>query len=106
MTVLLLSLQFHEALRFLWKDETTKMYRVDAVHLAIALHQEQALGVTSGTGGGGGGYAAEGVGVGGGRRERFGPCGETDPPHLNSDSGYNTAPPPLQVTGRALTWAA
>ena len=48
-TVLLLSLQFHEALRFLWKDETTKMYRVDAVHLAIAMHQEQALTLSSGT---------------------------------------------------------
>eukprot|EP00798_Chlamydomonas_sp_ICE-L_P020446 gene20446-27235_t len=44
-TVLLLSLQFQSALRFLWKDETTRQYRVDAVHLAIALHQEQALGV-------------------------------------------------------------
>ncbi|KAG1678895.1 hypothetical protein FOA52_003563 [Chlamydomonas sp. UWO 241] len=42
-TVLLLSLQFTAALKFLWKDETTKMYRVDAVHLAIAMHQEQAL---------------------------------------------------------------
>ena len=47
-TVLLLSLQFQEALRFLWKDETTKMYRVDAVHLAIAMHQEQALAVSPG----------------------------------------------------------
>lgn len=43
MTVLLLSLQFHAALRFLWKDETTKMYRVDAVHMAIVMHQEDAL---------------------------------------------------------------
>jgi len=42
-TVLLLSLQFGAALRFLWKDETTKLYRVDAVHLAVAMHQEHAL---------------------------------------------------------------
>ena len=50
-TVLLLSLQFQAALRFLWKDETTRLYRVDAVHLAIALHQEQALAVTTGEAG-------------------------------------------------------
>ena len=56
-TVLLLSLQFHEALRFLWKDETTRMYRVDAVHLAIAMHQEQALAV------GAGGVGAGSVGI-------------------------------------------
>lgn len=43
MTVLLLSLQFHAALRFLWKDETTKMYRMDSVHMAIVMHQEDAL---------------------------------------------------------------
>lgn len=49
-TVLLLSLQFHEALRFLWKDETTRMYRVDAVHLAIAMHLEKALPVGTGEG--------------------------------------------------------
>lgn len=49
MTVLLLSLQFHAALRFLWKDETTKMYRVDAVHMAIVMHQEDALLVLPGT---------------------------------------------------------
>mmetsp|Transcript_26955 Transcript_26955/g.58903 ORF Transcript_26955/g.58903 Transcript_26955/m.58903 type:complete len:850 (+) Transcript_26955:117-2666(+) len=50
-TVLLLSLQFQEALQFLWKDETTKMYRVDAVHMAIAMHQEQALAVNPGDSG-------------------------------------------------------
>lgn len=37
LTVLFLSLQFRQALRFLLKDESTKQYRVDAVHLAIAL---------------------------------------------------------------------
>ncbi|GAX79377.1 hypothetical protein CEUSTIGMA_g6819.t1 [Chlamydomonas eustigma] len=49
--ILLLSLQFQEALRFLWKDETTKMYRVDAVHMAIAMHQEELLGLSTATGG-------------------------------------------------------
>ncbi len=37
MTVLLLSLQLGPALRFLWRDDTTKPYRLDAVHLGLAL---------------------------------------------------------------------
>lgn len=63
MTVLLLSLQFHAALRFLWREESTKMYRVDAVHLAIALHQEQALTVAAATNGGCGVWGMGCVGV-------------------------------------------
>ena len=40
-TVLLLSLQFRAAVAFLAQDATTKDYRVDAPHLAIALSHEQ-----------------------------------------------------------------
>lgn len=50
-TVLLLSLQLGAALRFLWRDETTRPYRLDAVHMALALQHEGALtasGITSG----------------------------------------------------------
>mmetsp|Transcript_22946 Transcript_22946/g.58630 ORF Transcript_22946/g.58630 Transcript_22946/m.58630 type:complete len:864 (-) Transcript_22946:363-2954(-) len=46
-TVLLLSLQFQACLRFLWRDEATRGLRVDAVHLAIACHQEGLLGVAA-----------------------------------------------------------
>ncbi|CAL5221540.1 g3750 [Coccomyxa viridis] len=42
-TVLLLSLQFRAAVAFLAQDATTKNYRVDAPHVAIALSHEQAL---------------------------------------------------------------
>lgn len=40
-TVLLLSLQFRAAVAFLAQDATTKDYRVDAPHMAIALSHEQ-----------------------------------------------------------------
>lgn len=39
-TVLLLSLQFSAAVKFLWQDASSRPYRLDAVHLAIALHWE------------------------------------------------------------------
>eukprot|EP00879_Flechtneria_rotunda_P017063 GHRR01017870.1.p1 GENE.GHRR01017870.1~~GHRR01017870.1.p1 ORF type:complete len:730 (+),score=267.93 GHRR01017870.1:831-3020(+) len=38
LTVLLLSLQFKRALSFLLKADMTKAYRLDGIHLAIALH--------------------------------------------------------------------
>ncbi|GFR48471.1 hypothetical protein Agub_g10162, partial [Astrephomene gubernaculifera] len=47
-TVLVLSLQLGAAVRFLWKDETTKPYRLDAVHLGLALQAEGALAVLGG----------------------------------------------------------
>lgn len=37
MTVLVLSLQLGAALRFLWRDDTAKPYRLDAVHMGLAL---------------------------------------------------------------------
>ncbi|KAL6753158.1 Nup93/Nic96-domain-containing protein [Haematococcus lacustris] len=46
-TVLLLSLQFNTALAFLWKDEMARAFRVDSVHLAIALWQERLLAITT-----------------------------------------------------------
>lgn len=39
--VLLLSLQFRAAVAFLAQDSTTKDYRIDAPHMAIALSHEQ-----------------------------------------------------------------
>ena len=45
-TVLLLSLQFRAAVDFLAQDPGTKPYRVDAVHLGIALLHHQLLDVT------------------------------------------------------------
>lgn len=38
LTVLLLSLQFQRALQFMLKEEMFKNYRLDGIHLAIALH--------------------------------------------------------------------
>ena len=40
-TVLLLSLQFRAALTFLAKDASTRSFRIDAPHLAIALLYHQ-----------------------------------------------------------------
>lgn len=68
-TVLLLSLQLGPALRFLWRDDTTKPYRLDAVHLGLALQAEGALAVLNGsgpTGGQQGDSAAGGAAAGGG----------------------------------------
>ncbi|KAG2437935.1 hypothetical protein HXX76_005551 [Chlamydomonas incerta] len=42
-TVLVLSLQLGAALRFLWKDDTAKPFRLDAVHMGLALQAEGAL---------------------------------------------------------------
>ncbi|KAG2493502.1 hypothetical protein HYH03_008318 [Edaphochlamys debaryana] len=47
-TVLLLSLQLGPALLYLWKDDTAKPYRLDAVHLGLALQAEGALAALSG----------------------------------------------------------
>jgi nuclear pore complex protein Nup93 len=38
LTVLLLSLQFKRGLAFLLKSDMAKAYRLDGIHLAIALH--------------------------------------------------------------------
>lgn len=38
LTVLLLSLQFKRGLQFLLKTDMAKAYRLDGIHLAIALH--------------------------------------------------------------------
>jgi hypothetical protein len=38
LTVLLLSLQFRQALSFLLKSEMAKAYRLDGIHLAVAMH--------------------------------------------------------------------
>lgn len=38
LTVLLLSLQFKRALQFMLKEEMFKNYRLDGIHLAIALY--------------------------------------------------------------------
>lgn len=46
-TVLLLSLQFRAAVVFMAQDPGTKAYRLDAVHLAIALLHHQLLDVSS-----------------------------------------------------------
>eukprot|EP00878_Enallax_costatus_P026786 GHUV01028785.1.p1 GENE.GHUV01028785.1~~GHUV01028785.1.p1 ORF type:complete len:713 (+),score=229.05 GHUV01028785.1:118-2256(+) len=43
LTVLLLSLQFKRALQFMLKEEMFKSYRLDGIHLAIALHFSQVL---------------------------------------------------------------
>ena len=45
-TVLLLSLQFWAAVEFLAQDHGTKPYRIDAVHLGIALLHHQLLDAT------------------------------------------------------------
>ncbi len=42
-TVLLLSLQFRAAVAFLAQDPSTRNYRVDAPHLAIALTHHQVI---------------------------------------------------------------
>lgn len=42
-TVLLLSCQLGALVRYLWRDESTRVYRVDAVHLALALQAEGLL---------------------------------------------------------------
>jgi nuclear pore complex protein Nup93 len=47
-TVLLLSLQFSRALRFLWRDESASALRADAVHLAAALWFAGVLGPGTG----------------------------------------------------------
>ena len=47
LTVLLLSLQFGAAVAFIARDPSTKPYRLDAVHLAIALLHHQLLDVSS-----------------------------------------------------------
>jgi nuclear pore complex protein Nup93 len=59
-TVLLLSLQFSRALRFLWRDESAGALRSDAVHLAAALWFAGVLGPGTGL------PDAEGAGPGGG----------------------------------------
>ncbi len=41
--VLLLSLQLRECVAFLARDPSTRAYRADAVHLALALHAAQLL---------------------------------------------------------------
>ena len=41
--VLLLSLQFHAAIMFLAQDPSTRPHRVDAPHVAIALHLQGVL---------------------------------------------------------------
>lgn len=41
--VLLLSLQFGAAVRFMWKDVLTRKFRCDAIHLAYALFKERIL---------------------------------------------------------------
>ncbi|EFJ49173.1 hypothetical protein VOLCADRAFT_120776, partial [Volvox carteri f. nagariensis] len=62
--VLLLSLQWAAAVRFLWRDDTTKPYRLDAVHMGLALQAEGALAVLNGVGecGAADGAAAAGPG--------------------------------------------
>ncbi|GIL76174.1 hypothetical protein Vretimale_5759 [Volvox reticuliferus] len=55
--VLLVSLQWATAVRFLWRDDTTKPYRLDAVHMGLALFAEGALAALSGAGTGAAGAA-------------------------------------------------
>ncbi|GLC39227.1 hypothetical protein PLESTM_000866000 [Pleodorina starrii] len=59
--VLLLSLQWATAVRFLWRDDTTKPFRLDAVHIGLALQAEGALAVLNAGGAGAAAAATPGA---------------------------------------------
>ncbi|KXZ50944.1 hypothetical protein GPECTOR_14g190 [Gonium pectorale] len=49
-TVLLLSLQLPAAVRFLWRDDTARHYRLDGLHMGLALQAEGVLAALGGAG--------------------------------------------------------